>query len=405
MGKNKVKLRVFIALLFLVALTSLYQNCGPTVGSFNVNLGSSGLSGGTIHNTVQATNKFALGYEHSCGITSALGVQCWGAGSQGQLGYGGLTTYSLTPTSVIGLPATVAKISAGPNFTCALLTSGAIWCWGDDTYGQLGNNVQSTNTGTPVHAAVEGSFAYDIATSLGTTCAVLQTGIVQCWGLNGSGELGDGSQANSLVPVTVTGITNAVKISAGNNHFCATLSTGAVSCWGLDSSGQLGNQASSTAQTTAVAATGVTFAQKAVSGGVNTCALLSGSVSCWGDNTYGELGDGNANPTLAITPVTSIGSVTDLSVGQYSACALISGSVKCWGYNAVGNLGNGGTTSTSVPVSVSGLSNVTALASGTYHSCAYLNGGAQCWGYNNFGQLGNNSTADSTVPVKVTNFN
>jgi len=424
MGKDlrkiSIKLRVSVGFLLLIGLAVTYQNCGPTGGSgFNITLASSGIGNGTINNTIQATNKFALAYLHSCAITATGGVQCWGDGSGGQLGYGSVIAYSTTPVTVINLPAPVTKITTGyysltsnPNaptetsFNCALLVNGAVYCWGDDTYGQLGNGQTSTSTASPVAATVEQNFVYDIATSAGTTCAVLKTGVIQCWGSNNYGELGNGTNTSSAAATSVLGITNAVSISAGNNDFCATLSTGQVNCWGWNGSGQLGNQ-TDTESLNPIAVTGVSSAKRAVGGNVESCALmLGGTVSCWGDNTYGELGDGNTTATLAITPVINITGVTDLSVGQWSACALIGGAIDCWGYNGLGDLGDGGVTSTSIPTAVSHITTAVAIGSGAFHSCAYLSsGGVDCWGYNYSGQLGNGTLSNSAVPVVVTGFN
>ena len=383
-----------------------YQNCGPMSGTspFDIVLGS---NGNGSNNNSQITNKLALGYEHSCGISSAGGVKCWGSGVDGQLGYGGYVAYSISPTIVTvagsaGLPAPVSKISAGSNFTCALLNTGAVYCWGDDTYGQLGNGVQSTNSANAVAASTETYPVSDIATSAYSTCVVLVSGAVQCWGLGTSGQLGNGSMTNSTSAVSVNGITNAVRISGGTGHFCATLSTGAVQCWGLNTSGQLGNQAS-TPEDTPVTAT-VSPSQRTAGGSNDTCAILTGgTVSCWGDNTYGELGNGNTRPTTAIMPVINISGVTDLSLGEYAACALIGGSVKCWGYNIEGELGDGNATSTSTPTPITSITTATAIASGTYHACAFLSSGSvECWGWNGYGQLGVPlSTTSSDNPVAV----
>src|ERR1700733_7277297 len=121
MGKISKKLRILVALFALCGLATAYQNCGPSSGTspFDITLGSQGPGTGPVINTTQVTNKLALGYEHSCGINTSGGVECWGAGSQGELGYGALVTYSLSPVTVTGLPAAVAKISSGNYFTCA----------------------------------------------------------------------------------------------------------------------------------------------------------------------------------------------------------------------------------------------------------------------------------------------
>lgn len=410
MGTKKKQAKILAAIVVLASLVATYQNCGPTPGgAFNFGYGSNGLPSGSIPpgTQVRVTGRIAGGYYHTCAINAAGGVQCWGAGAQGQLGYGADVAYSASAVTVIGLSGTVVKLSAGPYFTCALLSTGTVQCWGDDAYGQLGDKNQSTSSPTPVTASVEANPVFDIATSYYSTCVVLGSGIVQCWGSNSNGELGNGTTNNSTTPVTVTGITNAVRITAGNEFFCATLLTGAVNCWGLGTSGQLGNQ-SAAQQNSPIAVKGLSGSVlKAVGGGLDGCALLTGgAINCWGDNTYGQLGNDTSTPTLSVVSVYNLAGATDLSVGTSSACALVGSTVKCWGYNAVGQLGNATTTSSGFPVAVSNISTANGVGSGAYHNCASLTTGAvECWGYNNNGQLGNGTITSSSVPVVVTGVN
>lgn len=149
-------------------------------------------------------------------------------------------------------------ISSGAFHTCVVLSSGKVKCWGDNVSGQLGNG-KRTSHGLPVTArgikdatAVSASDDYfdDIENGAeGFTCAVLRSGRIKCWGEKGSGQLGNlaahyghyGLEERSLTPVQVSGITNATQVSAGNRHACALLSDGRVKCWGDNSYGQLGD--------------------------------------------------------------------------------------------------------------------------------------------------------------------
>ena len=243
------------------------------------------------------------------------------------------------------------------------------------------------------------------------TCAVLSGGTVQCWGNNSYGQLGDGTTTDSNVPVSVTGLIGVTAITAGLDHTCALLSAGTVHCWGWNADGELGNGTNAGPQTCGASAcstvpvsvgglTGVT----AISAGYDlTCAVLSGgTVQCWGTNTDGQLGNGTNTDSNVPVSVTGLTGVTAISAG--ATCALLSaGTVQCWGYNKYGQLGNGTNTGSNVPVSVTGLTGVTAISAGyAKHACALVSDKAiQCWGDNEYGQLGNGTNTKSNVPVSV----
>ena len=205
------------------------------------------------------------------------------------------------------------------------------------------------------------------------TCALISDGTVTCWGNNYSGQLGDGSNTDSHVPVAVTGgaLTNktVTDITAGGGHTCALISDGTVTCWGNNGAGQLGD-GSNTDSNVPVAVAGGALTNKTViditAGGNHTCALISdGTVTCWGWNGYGQLGDGSN--TARNVPVAVTGgaltnkTVTQITAGDYHTCALISdGTVTCWGKNSAGQLGTGDTTDRNVPVAVVWLRNIVA---------------------------------------------
>lgn len=345
------------------------------------------------------------GSAHACKSISNGPVRCWGSNSRGQLG-DGTTTNALTPVTVHNIGFATA-ISAGQRHTCALAT-GSVSCWGRNSSGQLGNG-STTNALTPVTVVNLGGTATLIAAGGFHTCALLSTGSVRCWGNNLSGQLGNGTTTNSLVPVTVSKLGGvATSIVAGELHTCALLTNGSVRCWGGNPSGQLGNGTTRrlTRPGTVRNLEGVPTVIAA--GQFHTCVrLMNGSVRCWGRNDKGQLGNGRT--TNALTPVTVSnlgGGATLVAAGGFHTCALLStGSIRCWGSNVSGQLGNGMMTfsATPTPVPVFSLfSSAQGIACGGSFTCAQLSDGAiACWGNNDQGQLGNGMFVGSSLPVMV----
>jgi alpha-tubulin suppressor-like RCC1 family protein len=287
----------------------------------------------------------------------------------------GTSPCSTTPVAVSGLSSATA-ISARGSTACALLSGGTVECWGYCGGGQLGNGSSTgpemcgTSPCSTTPVAVSGLIgATAISVGSWSSCALLSGGTVKCWGDNSFGELGNGSSTGpgacasglpcSTTPVAVSGLSGATAISVGIQFACA-LSNGTVECWGNNSDGQLGNGSSTGPEickggpfagiaatpcsTTPVAVSGLSGVTGIAVGNRSACALLSdGTVKCWGDNTYGELGNGTTTSSSTPVPVTGLSGVTAISVGDdYTVCALLSGgTVKCWGNNPDGILGNG----------------------------------------------------------------
>jgi len=345
------------------------------------------------------------GGAHSCALSTVGGVKCWGFNGYGQLGDGS-TTNRLTPVDVSGLASGVTAILAGDGYTCALTTVGAVKCWGDNGYGQLGDG-SNTNRLTPVDVSGLASGVTAMAAGIFHTCALTTAGGVKCWGWNGYGQLGDGSTTNRLTPVDVSGLASGVAaMAAGQHHTCALTPGGGVKCWGRNIYGQLGD-GSTTNRLTPVAVSGLTSGVAAMAAGTNhTCALsTAGGVKCWGNNRIGQFGDGSTTNRLAPVDVSGLASgVTAIAAGGSHTCTLTAGGgVKCSGNNGNGRLGDGSTTNRLTPVDVSGLaSGVTAMAAGIFHTCALTTGGGvNCWGFNGLGQLGDGSTTGRLTPVDV----
>jgi prepilin-type N-terminal cleavage/methylation domain-containing protein len=301
----------------------------------------------------------AAGGSHTCAVTTSGAVKCWGFNSDGALGDGTIINRT-TPVDVSGLGSGVASISAGSSHTCAVLTSGAAKCWGSNFSGRLGDGSTTTRF-APVDVSGLGSGVASISAGSYHTCAVLTSGAAKCWGDNGSGRLGDGSTTSSSTPVDVSGLGSGVaSIAATSSHTCAVTTSGAAKCWGQNLEGRLGD-GSATGRTTPVDVVGLGSGVARITGGVShTCAVLtSGVAKCWGGNGNGQLGDGTTTNSLTPVDVSGLtsGAVSISSAGQNHTCVVMaSGAAKCWGVNGLGRLGDGSTTHSSTPVTVVGFS-------------------------------------------------
>jgi alpha-tubulin suppressor-like RCC1 family protein len=230
---------------------------------------------------------------------------------------------------------------------------------------------------------------------------------VDCWGYGGDGELGNGTTTGSAVPVTVAGISNAMAVASDNNggSSCALLSTGQVKCWGYNGNGQLGN-GTMTSSDVPVAAIGISNAKGVAndSNGQSSCAVLStGHLKCWGYNGYGELGNGTTTTFSVPVSVKNITTATTVIGAVDGFCALLSTEhLNCWGHGGDGELGNGTFNNSDVPVAVHNITNTGTLTSSSHGYCALLSTShVDCWGYGGNGELGNGTFTSSDVPVAV----
>lgn len=351
---------------------------------------------------LQVTKVFS-GDNHSCALTPSGGVKCWGYNTYGQLG-DGTTSARTTPVSVVGLSSGVADLAVGSSHTCALTSAGAVKCWGNGANGRLGIGA-SLNQSSPADVVGLTSGVRDIAAGFAHGCAVLTSGAMKCWGYNAYGQVGDATMISRASPVDVSGITDAIAVGMGDYHTCAITAAGALKCWGYNNYGQLGDNSVS-ARATPVDVSGLTSGVADVAGGTgHTCArMASGAAKCWGYNAYGQVGDATTthrNVPVGVSGLTS--GVTSISSRGNVSCATVNGGSQCWGINTNNQLGDGTVNSRSTPVSVSGLtSGVTSTSNGMTFACAQLaNGTVKCWGANNLNQLGDGTTSNRVAPGYV----
>lgn len=339
---------------------------------------------------------------HSCAVTASGGAKCWGINSAGQLGNNS-TANSSVPVDVVGLTSGVASISAGTGHTCAVTTAGGVKCWGYNNTGQLGDNTTAQRL-VPVDVVGLGTGVVSLASGFNHNCAITSSGGAKCWGSNNTGQLGNNTNVNSFVPVDVVGMTSGVESTAiGYGHTCAVSSSGAARCWGSNGGGQLGNN-SKTQSLVPVDVVGLSSGVAKIAAGMShTCAITSaGGAKCWGAG--GSLGNNSSAQSLVPVDVMGLSGALLITAGNSHNCAItIGGAAKCWGANGTGQLGNGSTTQSLVPADVARLSTgAESIYAGGSHTCAISNSGdTTCWGWGGNGQLGNNSTANSPVQVGV----
>jgi alpha-tubulin suppressor-like RCC1 family protein len=301
------------------------------------------------------------GTHHTCARRSNGEVWCWGEGEFGTLGDGANTRIRPQPVRVTGLT-DAEGISSGEAYTCARSSSRGVLCWGANFYGQLGDGTR-TNRNQPVGVAASfGASALGVpsASLAGHTCAMrIGTREIYCWGQNTYGQLGDGTTSfpGSSTPVQVIPI-DANAVATGGYHTCARLQSNQISCWGVADSGQLGNAPTldryPSPQTVLLGTSDV--AQISLGLGFSCVVRFNGRLSCWGANDYGQMGDGTTTNRVVPRDVPGLTDVLEAAAGFQHLCARrATGAVLCWGRNETGQLNDGSTIGRTRPVYALGL--------------------------------------------------
>lgn len=361
-----------------------------------------GNEGGTVVNPANRTQqaKISAGDGHTCAVIgTASTLWCWGDNTYGQLG-NGTTTSSTTPVQVVGLSG-VTAVSAGGQHTCALLADGAPRCWGRNNFGQLGNGMSPAVSAVPMTPGGPPSYT-GIAAGHSFTCAMTPSQ-AHCWGRGTEGQLGNGNLSNFPFPFPVSLPGPPKAVTAGNLHACAALQSGQAFCWGHNGNGQLGVGFAGGSQPNP-SQVNLFNVDTISAGSFHTCALAPGGTRCWGLNSDGQLGTGSFAPVPFPTPVANPNSSEQaISAGALHTCSRLSNQLRCWGRNQEGQRGVPNLSDTSVPVAVPAYSGeIPAVTTGASHTCVrFTSGRVDCFGWNLQGQLGNGSTTNTATPARV----
>lgn len=311
--------------------------------------------------TTASAASLTAGGDFSCAVLAEGAVTCWGAA--GRLGTGG-PGGSRTPVPVGALSGAVA---AGGAHACALRADRLVYCWGAQDAGQLGPN-SGADALSPVQAGTLGDV---VALTAGDrhTCALRRDGTVRCWGSAARTGGGDGD-----------GITRVVALDAGATATCAVRSRGTVRCWGA-----------------LAPPPPLTDATAVAVGDGHACALRrGGTVVCWGADDHGQRGGSDG-----VGDVPGLGGVVAIAAGGDESCALRGdGTVACWGAGGRGQIGDSALADRAVPTTVPGVAGATEIAVGGAHACAAkADATAVCWGDNADGQVGSGLDNVAVTPV------
>lgn len=341
------------------------------------------IGGATNQSTPVATSggrnyiDLSLGYAHTCAVDTTGNAYCWGLHAGGQLGHSNPDIYN---PQAVTMPAGVAfrSVATGSEHTCAVSTDGDVYCWGGNGKGQLGNG---TNVNASVPTLVSMPPDVDFTTISGkgkTVCAVSTAGDGYCWGWNYYGNVGDGTTDDTNVPTLVSMPPNVDfrSISVGEQHACALSTGGAAYCWGNNGNGELGigNGSFPTTPTAVVMPSSETFSAIDVDYNSSCAVGASGAGYCWGDAQHGVLGNNSSagsrnTPGAVVMPAST--SFVDISVGRATACATTTvGSSYCWGWNSSKKIGNGTSTDSTVPTLTSGTNRYLQVHVGYYATVA-----------------------------------
>jgi alpha-tubulin suppressor-like RCC1 family protein len=307
------------------------------------------VGGGLTFATIEA------GEDHSCGLTTSGQAYCWGSGTD-VLGTGNNEQVSLLPVAVVG-GHTLIALDIGISTNCALTAAGAAYCWGNGLTGQLGHGDAGGSWNSP-QAVLGGHVFASISAGGPTTCGINTDEHAYCWGSNLFGRLGIGSTvSSSQVPVPVFGGLTFSAISAGGTHVCGVTTTGQAYCWGIGANGRLGNGSNANRLVPTEVSGGLLFTSITVGRGGHTCAIAVDSRAyCWGEGTNGRLGDGTTIDRPAPTLVSGDLLFASLSAGERHTCGVTTDdALYCWGDGFFGALGNGSTLTRLTPTPVASM--------------------------------------------------
>jgi alpha-tubulin suppressor-like RCC1 family protein len=288
----------------------------------------------------------AGGSAHTCGVTTANKAYCWGSNVDGQLGNGTFRD-RLTPVAVAG-GLRFLRVSAGWDHTCGVTLDNRAYCWGKNRNGRLGDGTTDIDRPRPV-AVSGGLFFLQVRAGRDHTCGVTTANQAFCWGNDSFGQLG--APSGGFSPTPVAGGLQFRQADVGLDYSCGVTTDNRAYCWGRNGGGTLGDGTPNVARNTPTAVLGGLRFRQVSAGTGRTCGVTTDELAyCWGS---GQVGDGTSNGSL--TPVAVAGGrrFRQADAGVVYACGVTTGDrAFCWGNNSFGQLGDGTTTDRLTPVAV-----------------------------------------------------
>lgn len=402
-----------------------WTSSDPNIASIEAATGKlTGINRGTVSITAQSGGKsqtvtrvvvvkyrsLALGTTHACNLSSGGFAWCWGLnGTDARLGSAqvGDGVYSANPVRVPG-EHRFTQLVTFARFTCGLRIDQKALCWGNNGWGALGAGSNVGYSATPLAVAGNHSFV-KLSAGIDHACGLTTANATYCWGHNDWGQFGIGNTGMATTPVLAANGLQLQSIEAGPAYSCGIAMNGAAYCWGVNGAGQTGegtqiSYGNTFRNTPAPVVGNLSFASLSL-GYAFACGLTTnGSAYCWGSNG-GKLGDGTTADASAPRPVAGGRTYTQLSSGSGHSCAVtVQNDIYCWGSNGYGQLGVAGNTATSPVLAAGGLkaAEVAVAGIGTGSggfTCAVAKDrlSTYCWGRNDFGQVGNGTTAPSST--------
>ena len=338
----------------------------------------------------------------SAAITTNGDLYCWGDNSYGQVG-NGTTEDQTIPVKVLE---NVISVSLNDRFSAATTTNGDLYCWGDNSYGQVGNGTTEDQT-TPVKVLENvKSVLFNDGIFSQSSAAITTNGDLYRWGCNNCGKIGNGTTENQITPIKI--LENVKSVSLNDTNGAAIKTNGDLYCWGSNAYGQVGNReiTNQTIPIKVLSNVRFIFLSDVCNGCTSAAIKTNGDLYCWGSNKYGQVGNGTVTEPQ-ISPAKVLENVVFVFLNSYdsqgytSAAITTNGDLYCWGRNDYGQVGNGTITNQFSPVKV--LETVQFVSLDVATSTAITtNGDLYCWGCNDYEQIENGGIVNrQNIPKKI----